>query len=106
MNFDQALPLIRDEVGSSPDDDTLEESFEELHNWILVALRVLRRRHADAAGGGSSATSFTLSGVMSVGLSKADLTSLQDQIARLQALYDSQNRSGPARQARVWRRDR
>ncbi len=105
MDFTQALELIRDEVGSTPDDDTLEELYDLLENWMLVALRVLRRRYADAAGGGQSATSFTLSGVMSVGLSKTDLTSLQTQINRLQGLYDA-SRGRTLGQARIVRDDR
>lgn len=52
------LAAIRDEIGDSdPSDDDLYESWDELGHWILVALRVLRRRRAAAITGGQTALS-------------------------------------------------
>lgn len=76
---------IRDEVGSQPDDDTLEEWFDELGHWMPVAIRVLKRRFADASAGGQGVSQFGLEGVLNVGFSKASLTDLSRQIARLEA---------------------
>lgn len=90
-----SLNRIRDEIGASPDDDTLEEWFDELGHWIPVALRVLKRRRADAAGGGQEAASFTLSGVLSVSMGKANLTALDGQIERLEALWALENGETP-----------
>lgn len=86
-----SLNRIRDEVGASPDDDTLEEIHAEVGHWILTALRVLKRRRADAAGGGQETKSFTLSGVLSVSMGTANLAGLDSQITRLEALYAAES---------------
>lgn len=78
------LAHLRDELGSTPDDATLEEWHDELGHWLPVAIRALKRRRADATAGGQEATSFSLDGVLSVGLSKADIRSLDAQIKRLE----------------------
>ena len=88
------LNRIRDEIGSDPDDDTLDEIHAETGHWILTALRVLKRRRADAAGGGQETKSFTLAGVLSVSMGSANLTALDGQIARLEALYAGENGDG------------
>ena len=85
------LQRIRDEIGTSPDDDTIEEIHADTGHWILTALRVLKRRRADAAGGGQETKSFTLTGVLSVGLGSANLSALDRQIERLEALYAGEN---------------
>ena len=90
-----SLNRIRDEIGNTPDDDAIEELYTELGHWIPVALRVLKRRRADAAGGGQEASSFTLSGVLSVSLGKANLTALDGQIERLEAMWAVENGETP-----------
>jgi len=80
------LDLIRDEVGDAtpPTDTTLQVYAAALADrWRLVALRVLKRRRASGAGG-SEASSFTLTGVLSVSSSKTDLVALDAQILRLE----------------------
>lgn len=81
------LAWVRDEVGTAtpPTDADLNASFDVVLSRTLVALRVLKRRRA-AAAGGAEVTSFTLSGVLSVG-KKTDLKALDSQIARLEALW-------------------
>lgn len=86
---DQAL--IRDEVGDDPSDDTLEEWFDELGHWLPVAIRVLKRRFANASAGGQEVSSFGLEGVLNVGFSKASLTNLSAQITRLEAAWAALN---------------
>lgn len=86
-----SLNRIRDEVGASPDDDTIEEIHADTGHWILTALRVLKRRRADAAGGGQETKSFTLTGVLSVSMGTANLAGLDSQITRLEALYAGEN---------------
>lgn len=88
---DTDLALIRDEVGSTPADDTLVEWGDELGHWMPVAIRALKRRRADAAAGGQDTTSFTLTGVLSVGMAKADLTALDRRIADLEARWAALN---------------
>lgn len=83
--------LIRDEVGSQPDDDTLETWFDELGHWMPVAIRVLKRRFADASAGGQEVANFGLEGVLNVGFTKASLTDLSRQIARLEAAWAALN---------------
>ena len=78
---------IRDEIGTTPDDGTLDEWHDELGHWLLVAIRVLKRRLADASAGGQETTSFGLDGVFTVGLSKANLPGMAAQIARLEAQW-------------------
>lgn len=82
------LGLVRDEVGTAtpPTDAELNTSYDTLGHWILVALRVLRRRRA-AATSGSTADSFSLAGVFSVSM-KASIRDLDGQIARLEARYE------------------
>jgi len=106
MLFDEALPLIRDEIGGTPDDQTLEEHYETLGHWILVSIRVLKRRYADAAGGGQETTSFSLDGVLSVGLSKANLDQLSKQIDRLERRYRAETAVNGFTQSRIIRTDR
>lgn len=106
MNFDDVIDLIRDEVGDSPDDSTLEEHFATLGHWILVCVRVLKRRYASAVGGGQETTSFSLDGVMSVGMSKADLNQLHKQITRLEARYQAETTGHPVGMSRIVRVDR
>jgi hypothetical protein len=80
------LDLIRDEIGDSapPTDADLQLYAGAVSDrWRLVALRVLKRRRASGAGG-SEASSFTLSGVLSVSSSKTDLVALGAQILRLE----------------------
>jgi len=88
---DTDIALIRDEIGATPDDADLYEMGDELGHWLPVAIRVLKRRRADATAGGSEATTFSLAGVFSVGLSKADLRSLDSQIERLEAQWAAYN---------------
>lgn len=80
------VDLIRHEIGDAtpPTDTTLQLYAAALGDrWRLVALRVLKRRRA-AGAGGSEASSFTLSGVLSVSQSKSDLVALDAQILRLE----------------------
>lgn len=99
---DEDLALVRDEIGDQPDDTTIAGYFEELDDWRRVALRVLKRRRATAAAGGQQTKSFSLDGVLSVGLSTADFRTLDAQIARLEALLDG----GVVTTGRVTRPDR
>ena len=80
------LALVRDEIGTSspPTDTELDDSYDELHHWLLVALRVLKRRRAALAAGGVQAVSIP--GAVSVTL-RSDLASLDRQIVRLEARY-------------------
>lgn len=103
---DRDLASIRDEVGDEPDDGTLEDWFDELGNWLPVAIRVLKRRRANSAAGGQEVSSFGLDGVMTVGLSKADGKGLDAQILRLEALWDAQNGTPAVTSAPILRRDR
>ncbi|MCR6649710.1 MAG: hypothetical protein NVV70_16825 [Cellulomonas sp.] len=82
---DTNLEQVRDYVGSTPEDATLYSFADAATYWQEVALRVLQRRRADAAAGGSQASSFSLDGVLSVGLSKVDISSLDAAIADLLA---------------------
>jgi len=80
------LDLIRDEVGdATPPTDTDLQSYAVAlaDRWRLVALRVLKRRKA-AGAGGSEASSFTLTGILSVSQAKTDLVALDAQILRLE----------------------
>lgn len=88
MLTDNDLDHIRDWVGDEPDDNTIEELFDVQGHWMPTALRVLRRRFTNATAGGQQTTSFSLDGVLSVGMSKADLNALDRLIARLQAMWD------------------
>lgn len=81
---EQDIALIRDEVGDTPDDTTLYTWGDELGHWLPVAIRVLKRRRADATLGSTETTSFTLAGVLSVGMGKANIGALDAQIARLE----------------------
>lgn len=106
MDFSHVLELIRDEIGQTPDDDTIEEHYDQLGHWLLVAIRILKRRYADAAGGGQETTSFSLDGILSVGMSKANLDQLHKQIARLEARYKAEVSGHPTGMNRVIRADR
>lgn len=103
------LARIRDEVGTQPDDNTLDDYFDELGHWLPVAIRILKRRRANAAAGGQETKSFTLDGVLSVGLSTANLTGLDSQIAHLEAAWAAEQ-GGPTASgvttARIRRPDR
>lgn len=88
---DEHLGWIRDEIGSStpPTDDDLAESWDELGHWILVALRVLRRRRADAVTGGTSQPSaVAIPGVVSVSAATPNVRALDAQIDALVARYE------------------
>lgn len=102
---DQELELLRDEIGDEPADNILYTWFDDLGHWIPVALRILRRRRANSTAGGE-ASSFTLTGVLSVGLSKPSTASLDAQIARLQAEWDRINGKQVGHVGRVIRTDR
>lgn len=84
---DTDLAHIRDEVGDQPADTVIDDWFDELGHWLPVAIRVLKRRRANAAAGGQQTKTFSLDGVLSVGLSTADLPKLDTQIARLEAAW-------------------
>lgn len=105
---DTDLARIRDEVGDQPDDTTLDDYFDELGHWLPVAIRVLKRRRANAAAGGQETKSFTLDGVLSVGLSTANLSNLDAQIARLETAWDAEQgvAASGVTTARITRRDR
>ena len=77
------LALVREYVGGTPDDDALAAIAEGKTYWQEVALSVLRVRRADAASG-EATTSFTLTGVLAVGMKGADLASLNSAIADLE----------------------
>jgi|GEM_PF-3446452 len=99
---------IRDWVGDTPDDATLYQYGEDATYWQEVALRVLYRRRANAAAGGSQASSFSLEGVLSVGLAKTDMSTLDAQIADLEAQIAALNGApvGGVTVARMRRPDR
>ena len=99
------LDLIRDEIGAStpPVDADLQAYGLALGDrWRLVALRVLKRRRASSAGG-SEASSFSLSGVLSVSSSKADLGALDAQILRLEQDETAESTGGNASSTRLHR---
>jgi len=102
------LAQIRDEVGDDPTDQVLDDYFDELGHWLPVAIRVLKRRRANAAAGGQQTKTFSLDGVLSVGLSTADLKNLDEQITRLEALWAGEqgDGTGGVTTARITRRDR
>ena len=100
------LANLRDELGAHPDDDTLEELHGETGHWILTALRVLKRRRADIAGGGQAASSFSLSGVLSVSLGTGNLAALDSQIERLEALWATESGETPGSGVSFGRFDR
>jgi hypothetical protein len=77
---DTELAEIRDEVGSEPDDATVDAFFDELGATVLVSLRVLRRRRGDLLG---KPKSFTLTGVLSV--TNGEIELLDAHIRRLEA---------------------
>lgn len=106
---DTDLALIRDEVGDDPDDATVEGTFDVLGHWLPTAIRILKRRRANAGAGGQEVASFGLDGVMTVGLTRADLAGLDRQIARLENLWANEsNTPSPvvATSARIGRTDR
>jgi len=103
---DSDLARIRDEVGDDPTDTILDDWFDELVNWLPVAIRVLKRRRANSAAGGQEVSSFGLDGVMTVGLSKADGKGLDTQILRLETLWAARNGTPAVTSAPILRRDR
>lgn len=74
---------VRDEIGTAipPTNGQLDASFDELGSRIAVAIRILKRRFAELAGGEVGAVN--LAGVASVTL-RSNLAALERQIARLQ----------------------
>lgn len=105
---DNDLAHIRDEVGDEPDDTTIDDYFDELGHWLPVAIRVLKRRRANAAAGGQETKSFSLDGVLSVGLSTANLSNLDAQIASLETLWAAEqgDAADGVSTARIRRADR
>jgi hypothetical protein len=104
---DTDLARIRDEVGDDPTDVVLDDWFDELGNWVPVAIRVLKRRRANATAGGQQTKSFSLDGVLSVSMSTADLTNLNLQITRLETLWAGEPGMPPGvTTARITRTDR
>ena len=104
MLTDSDLELIRDEIGATPDDDELFDMFDQLGHWLPVAIRVLKRRRADATTS-AGAKSFSLDGVLSVGLSTTDIRALDGQIARLEAEWANYGKTS-TNIGRITRRDR
>lgn len=83
----ELLPLIRDEIGdgSPPSDVELEDLFASVGYWRLVALRILKRRRAEAvAAAGGGVSNVSIPGAISVGLRAGDVASLDRQIAKLE----------------------
>lgn len=91
---DEDREWVRDEIGTAvpPQDHELDELHNTLQSRTLVALRVLKRRWA-AAAGGASVESFSLSGVLSV-TKRTYLKDLRTQIERLEALYAAELAGG------------
>lgn len=86
---------IRDYVGASPEDNALYVMSADVTYWQEIALRILRRRRADASSG-EAVTSFALSGVLSVGQKSADLSTLNAAILDLeQQVAELTGVSGP-----------
>lgn len=87
---DADLRKIRDEIGSSPSDSTVEDKWDAVGSGVIeTALAILRPRLADAlaaAGRGS----VTLSGALSVG-APAQPSMLAAQISRLEGQLAAQN---------------
>lgn len=88
------LARVRDYVGTTPDDTTLFVLAADATWWQDIAHRVLVRRRADAAAGGSTAKTFALDGVLSVSLTPADLATVTAQIDDLAAQITALN-GGP-----------
>lgn len=82
---DAQLRTIRDEVGTSPDDDTLDDLYDDLGSTTAVALAVLRPRLADALAAAAQG-GFTITGALSA-TPPAQPTLLQQQVSRLEAQY-------------------
>ena len=101
---DNDLELIRDEVGATPDDDALFDMFDVLGHWIPVAIRVLKRRRADATTS-AGAKSFSLDSVLSVSLATTDIKALDNQIARLENMWANHGKTF-TNIGRVTRQDR
>jgi hypothetical protein len=87
------LALIRDEVGDDPPTTDLRKSFLVLQHWMLVALRVLKRRRAALLQGGD-VSQVTIPGAIAVTVSKGDLAELTALIDALQARYDAETGGG------------
>lgn len=105
---DTERSLVRDYVGlEAPTDEELDAIAEPCTYWQEVALRVLRRRRADSASGGSP--SFSLSGVLAVGPSKGDIPTLDSAISELErqlAELTGETYSGGVTVGRIQRPDR
>lgn len=80
---EQQLLTIREEVGSAPDDATLDALFGELQDLTKVSLAVLRPRLADALTA-AAAGSLSIPGAISLG-APAQPTMLLEQVQRLEA---------------------
>ena len=85
------LARVRDYTGVQvPTDLEIYVLAEAETYWQEVALRILRRRLANS-NSGEATTSFSLSGVLSVGMAKSDLSILTSQIRDLQTQLDELN---------------
>jgi len=88
--LDSDINFIRDYVGDDPNDTDLYILADSVKYWQEVPLRILRRRLANS-NSGEATTSFSLSGVLSVGMAKSDLSILTSQIRDLQTQLDELN---------------
>lgn len=80
------LALIRDETGTEPPDADLNAWYDQLGNWLPVAIRALKRRRA-AAGAGGGVSQVSVPGAIGVTVKGPDLAGLDAQIARLEARW-------------------
>lgn len=80
------LALIRDEVGDDPATSVLRTWFTELGHWLPVTIRALKRRRS-AAGAGGGVSQVSIPGAIGVTIAKPDISSLDKQIARLEAAW-------------------
>lgn len=106
MDITPHLPHVRDYVGATPDDTTLYTLAVDATYWQEVALRVLRRRRADATAGGQQPKTFSLDGVLSVGLSTTDIKALDATITDLEAQLAARTATTPTQVGRITRPDR
>lgn len=101
------LDRVRDYVGDTPDDTTVYLYAEDATWWQEIALRILQRRRANAAAGGAQAKTFSLDGVLSVGLATTDVAALTAQIDDLaQQIATLHGAPGPVSVGRIRRPDR
>lgn len=90
---DDQLRTIRDEVGSSPTENDLQDLWDALGSTTAVALAVLRPRLADALAAAASG-SLSIAGAISVG-APAQPTMLLEQIQRLEGQLLSEGGAVP-----------